>query len=339
MLANTNKIYKYITVFTSLVTIHHFCKTFLSNKKSECKRFSLYDYKDISNNIYENKSKSLSSIVKNKKKIYLVFDFDTMNKRNKIANILNFTNKLENEFEALEAFVSYVIANYTFDETTILLRISSPGGSSYKYERMYTTLLRLKTHKFATIAFVDDYCASGGYMLACACDIIICSETGKVGSVGVFIEHINYKELLDKVGITEKIIKTSENKGFSNFNGCDDVEKQYEIADKKIKYTLDMFKSIVTNSRKNIDIDTILEAKIFYGKDALSNGLIDVIGNLDDYLLNLSKDSNNIIFYVVNFKTEEKTNLFSTIVKSIIELTEPIITQMNLGIQNKLHIL
>jgi ClpP class serine protease len=131
-------------------------------------------------------------------KNYLFFDFDQMNDESKMSNIID--KKTKCNFNDLEYFVSYVITNYKSENTTVLIRISSHGGYAYLFERARDYLLRLKHHDFMTIAFIDDICASGGYMLACACTKIICTETSKIGSVGVLTSYVNFYNLLEKIG-------------------------------------------------------------------------------------------------------------------------------------------
>lgn len=323
MLNNIDKWVPTITGCVSLCTACIYLYNAIGNcwKKSTYSRFKLYDYRKT----YDTEKNELSIMGQKKKKeikgkpkkIYLVFDFDTINNKSKTSMDLNIYRNVECEFDGLEVFISYIIYNYTPENTHILLRISSCGGAAYKYERMYTTMLRLQKHKFSTIAFIDDYCASGGYMLACACDKIIATSTSKIGSVGVVMKHQNYKGLFDKIGILEKSIKTARAKGFDNFNGCDEIDDQYAIAKEEIDYILNMFKTIVSNSRKNVNMNLVTEAKVYYGDDALKHGFIDEISNIDDYLLDLSKNEENGIYHVIINKYEKKTGLIAEIIDNI----------------------
>jgi ATP-dependent protease ClpP protease subunit len=103
---------------------------------------------------------------------YLCYKFDTLSGK-------------KNQFELLEKFVDIVIRTCDPVNTKILLKISSPGGYVHEYQKGYEILRRLHNYKFDVTALIDDICASGGYMLACACDQIICTETATIGSIGV----------------------------------------------------------------------------------------------------------------------------------------------------------
>ena len=51
------------------------------------------------------------------------------------------------------------------------------------------------------LAFIEDVGASGGYMLACAGDEIICDPFSIVGSIGVVGGSFGFWELIDKLGV------------------------------------------------------------------------------------------------------------------------------------------
>jgi signal peptide peptidase SppA len=278
----------------------------------------LFRKKEKVDPLLETEKKEIAEISEIAKKVYLFFDFDQMNDESKM-NI--FTNKkCKSTFGGIEFFVSYVISNFDPVNTEILIRISSPGGYAYLFERARDYLLRLKNHGFMTTAFVDDVCASGGYMLACACQKIICTETSKIGSVGVLTTYINFHDLLEKIGITKKMIGTSEHKHLPNFTGEKQTEKHEELIKEEIDYTLDMFLKIVSQARPNIDIELVKTAKVWYGNDALNNKLVDEINNIDDYLLTLSKEKtrNNIIYLVYLDEEEEEKSLFDIVIKKFL---------------------
>src|SRR5215831_2720758 len=57
----------------------------------------------------------------------------------------------------------------------VALSINSPGGSPVQSHLIYRRTRALAAeHKRHVIAFAEDVAASGGYMLACAADEIIC---------------------------------------------------------------------------------------------------------------------------------------------------------------------
>jgi signal peptide peptidase SppA len=249
---------------------------------------------------------------------YLVYDFDTLNPINRIGTHLH-SNNVVSSFENFESFISYVIHNFNPETTNVLVRISSPGGAAYKFEKLYSAIKRLKRYGFGTTAFIDDICASGGYMIACAFDKIIATETSQLGSIGVTTSHINYKELLDMLGIKEKTFGTGKYKGQNNFNGGDDLKKQYALIEESLEYTLQMYLHIVS-TRPNVNLTQVRSAKVWYGRDAYKLNLIDKIGHIDDYLYELSLDEKNRIYYIVTYKKKEETQDIYSLLKFLSQI-------------------
>src|SRR6185437_11909880 len=68
----------------------------------------------------------------------------------------------------------------------VALVINSPGGSPSQSHLIFRRIRQLAEEKqIPVLAFVEDVGASGGYMLACAADEIVCDQFSIVGSVGV----------------------------------------------------------------------------------------------------------------------------------------------------------
>ena len=62
------------------------------------------------------------------------------------------------------------------------------------------------------LAFVEDVGASGGYMLACAADEIICDQYSIVGSIGVVGGTFGFTGLMDKLGIERRLYTSGDRK-------------------------------------------------------------------------------------------------------------------------------
>jgi serine protease SohB len=62
------------------------------------------------------------------------------------------------------------------------------------------------------LAFIEDVGASGGYMLACAADEIICDQYSIVGSIGVVGGSFGFPKLMEKLGIERRIYTSGDNK-------------------------------------------------------------------------------------------------------------------------------
>jgi serine protease SohB len=202
------------------------------------------------------------------------------------------------QFEKLENFVNITLNTCQSDSFEIFLKISSPGGVAYQFEKAYSNLMRLKNKGFKLTALIDDVCASGGYMLACACDKIICSQYAKIGSIGVRADTTNCHRLLkDKLGIEYKTFKTGDYKDMIPF-GEECTQEHIDRMTETMNETLQDFKNIVQTNRKLSDdqMKNILSAKVWTGNMAKENGLVDEIMMPATYIETFAED--NEIFVI-----------------------------------------
>jgi signal peptide peptidase SppA len=95
----------------------------------------------------------------------------------------------------------------------VALVINSPGGSAVQSHLIYRRIRALAGEKtLPVIAFVEDVAASGGYMIACAADEIVCDPASIVGSIGVIGASFGFPEALRKLGIERRIYTAGEHK-------------------------------------------------------------------------------------------------------------------------------
>lgn len=230
------------------------------------------------------------------KKKYVYFKFDNLN-----IKIVGNKNKDDDPFQSLNKFVNVILKSVDPTEYEVLLVISSPGGYAFQFELAYSDVKRLTNNGFKVTALIDDYCASGGYMLACACNKIICNKYAKIGSVGVIMKTFNYYNMIEKIGVKQKTFKTGKYKaGFPD--GEEYTEEDCKIVEEEINETFDVFKKMVLESRPDIDIELITSAKVWYGYDALLNKLVDQISGVDEYCDNLNKNHDIYVFIPKNKK-------------------------------------
>ncbi len=95
----------------------------------------------------------------------------------------------------------------------VALLINSPGGSPAQSHLIFRRIRQLADEKkIPVIAFIEDVGASGGYMLACAADEIICDQFSIVGSIGVVGGSFGFPKLMEKLGIERRIYTSGEHK-------------------------------------------------------------------------------------------------------------------------------
>jgi len=95
----------------------------------------------------------------------------------------------------------------------VALVINSPGGSPSQSHLIFRRIRQLSEEKnIPVLAFIEDVGASGGYMLACAADEIICDDYSIVGSIGVVGGSFGFDKLMEKLGVERRLYTSGDNK-------------------------------------------------------------------------------------------------------------------------------
>jgi protease-4 len=165
----------------------------------------------------------------------------------------------------------------------IVLRINSGGGSALASDIMWREI-KLAAEKKPVIASMSDYAASGGYYLAMGCDTILAQTNTITGSIGVFSMIFNVEGFLgNKLGITTDNVKTGY---FSDIFSMTDPLTEYEInyIQKNTNQAYEAFitKAAAGRAMTRSEIEPLASGRIWTGEEALKNGLVDMLGNLDD---------------------------------------------------------
>ena len=129
---------------------------------------------------------------------------------------------------------------------------------------------------------MGNYAASGGYYIACNADRIFAHPNTLTGSIGVFGIIPNLGPMLENVGITTDHIETNEHANFSLMNALTDEE--LEFVQEGVDEIYDNFISKVASGRQmsKAQVDAIGQGRIWSGTQALENGLVDELGDLQD---------------------------------------------------------
>ena len=166
----------------------------------------------------------------------------------------------------------------------LLLRINSPGGTVTSSDIIYHQIKSFKKKKGIPVyALFMDLAASGGYYVAQAADKIIAHPTSVTGSIGVISLKMNFKELLDKVGVDFEVVKSGEKKDFlSPFRAFTDEERR--LFQETIDSMHQRFVDTVLENRRGINrasMKNLADGRIFTSQQALDSKLIDHIAYVD----------------------------------------------------------
>jgi protease-4 len=166
----------------------------------------------------------------------------------------------------------------------VVLRVDSPGGAVAPTQELYRELLRLKEQK-PVVTSMGTIAASGGYYLSCATDWIICNPGTITGSVGVIMEFTNIQELLRKIGVGSRTIKSGKFKDTGN-PAREMTEEEERLLTDMVMDTYEQFVEAVLEGRSLDEAEArpYFDGRILTGRQALELGLVDELGNINDAL-------------------------------------------------------
>ncbi len=159
----------------------------------------------------------------------------------------------------------------------VLLIVNSPGGSPVQ-SNLIARRIREKADekRLPVYAVVEDMAASAGYDLACAADEIYVDENSAVGSIGVIFMSVGVPGLLEKIGVEPRVLTCGDHKaGLHPFLKED--QEEVETIKSQIELVHNNFVRWVKSRRPQLvkgDKD-IFSGRVYYGKEAVDNGLAD----------------------------------------------------------------
>ncbi|AWV99378.1 signal peptide peptidase SppA [Arcticibacterium luteifluviistationis] len=189
-----------------------------------------------------------------------------------------------NEVIASESWIAELRKAVKDDKVkAIVLRINSGGGSALASDIMWREIQIAKKEK-PVYASMGDYAASGGYYMAMGCDTIFANPTTITGSIGIFGMLVNAEELLNnKLGVTFDGVESHEHSNFPSVVGeMSDVEKM--MIQKGVNEGYEKFTSKAAEGRNMAieDLKAIASGRVWTGLQAKENGLVDILGSLED---------------------------------------------------------
>ena len=195
----------------------------------------------------------------------------------------------------------------------VVLRVNSPGGSAFGSEQIWYALNKVKANK-PLIVSMGGYAASGGYYISCIADTIVAQPNTITGSIGIFGLIPNAQGLVNKLGLSFDGVKTNEMSNFGElFRPMSEQERS--LVQGKVNRGYELFIKRCADGRSmSIDaIKSIAEGRVWTGEQALENGLVDTLGNLNDALAIAIEKSGVEEYEVVSYP--EKKDLLTQILE------------------------
>ena len=165
----------------------------------------------------------------------------------------------------------------------VALAINSPGGSPVQSHLIHLRIKQLAAeHKLPVIAFAEDVAASGGYMIACAADEIICDDSTIIGSIGVIGGSFGFAGLMEKLGIERRLYTSGERKAMLDPflpEKPEDVERLKSVQ-REIHEDFIALVKASRGARFTGPENDLFSGEFWTGRKAVTLGVADGIGDL-----------------------------------------------------------
>ena len=164
----------------------------------------------------------------------------------------------------------------------VVLRIDSGGGLVTAADIIHRALVQLTAAKPLVVS-MGDVAASGGYYIAAPADVIVAEPGTITGSIGVVSGKYSLKGLYEKLGVKKEILKRGEHADFYTDYGDYNASEQ-AIIQKQVQEIYDDFIAKIALGRSELsttDVDNLGRGRIWSGKQAKENGLVDELGGLN----------------------------------------------------------
>jgi protease-4 len=168
----------------------------------------------------------------------------------------------------------------------VVLRVDSPGGSVFAADVIGSEIEALQAAGKPVVASMGSVAASGGYWIAASADKIFASPATITGSIGIFGMFPTFQRSIEALGMNVDGIGSTAWAG--EFRPDREMSEQAKsFFQLMIEDGYDDFISRVASYR-DMDksaVDSIGQGRVWVGKDALDNGLVDELGELDDAIV------------------------------------------------------
>ncbi|HKP73561.1 MAG TPA: signal peptide peptidase SppA, partial [Pyrinomonadaceae bacterium] len=164
----------------------------------------------------------------------------------------------------------------------IILRVDSPGGTSYASDVIWHAVEKAKSKKPVVVS-MSDVAASGGYYISATANKIVAEPSTITGSIGVFAGKPVLKGFYDWLGVNNEYTLRGKQAGMfretEKFNA--DERAKFEGMLKSFYYD-DFLPKVARGRGRDVGyVDSIAQGRVWTGTQAKERGLIDEFGGLD----------------------------------------------------------
>lgn len=170
------------------------------------------------------------------------------------------------------------------DVKAIVFRVDSPGGFALAAEEILHSANKTAKKK-PIIVSMGNVAASGGYFISMAADKLYADAGTITGSIGIYGGKLSLEKLYEKIELGKELYTRGKFSGMmSSIRPFTDEEREKYRSQLYSFY--EYFTGLVSENRKlpADSIEQLSQGKVWTGREALNNGLIDEVGGLKQAL-------------------------------------------------------
>ena len=181
----------------------------------------------------------------------------------------------------------------------VILKVDSPGGEVLASDEINRLLVKFQNGNNGkpVICSMGSLAASGGYYISAPCRWIVANQLTLTGSIGVIMETINFRGLMDKIGVEPYVFKSGLYKDMlSGMRSTNEIPAgEHAMVQNLIDQTYDQFKDVVADGRGDaharnkkdgrplaLDWTNYADGRVLSGSQAYDLGFVDQLGDFQD---------------------------------------------------------
>ena len=168
----------------------------------------------------------------------------------------------------------------------VVLRVDSGGGSVFASDVIADEVQAVKEAGKPVVASMGSIAASGGYWISVYADQIFANPTTITGSIGVVGMFPTFQRSLAAIGVT------TDGVGTTPFSGQLRPDREMSENTKRVFEVMiadsynDFINGVAEGRDLEVDyVDQIAQGQVWSGEEAFENGLVDVIGDVEDAIV------------------------------------------------------
>lgn len=191
-------------------------------------------------------------------------------------------------YEGISRMLNHAAENAEVNR--IVMDLDTPGGSSVGIDELGLLINKIDSELKPVHGYTSGLANSAGYWMISACRDVTCTKMSNLGSIGVVTIHQEISKMLKDRGVEVTVFRDGKFK--SKPNSYEKLDKETkDMVNGSLKLLGNFFLDWVAEQR-NFNRDTVRadvgEGRVFFGEEAVANGLADRIMFFEDFIYKLS---------------------------------------------------